>query len=262
MSFLLLFITLLFRLELLEKIKSWFEIIYMENSHELYLQDNIYYIYILPTWKFLCFTQITACRPGNLKQSDSLISVWNSFFGRAFLFFYWSIVPLQCCISFCCTTTWISYVYTCMHISPTSWPTPQLPPPIPPLYLHHRTLSWAPCVMQQLPTTYLFYTWQCIHVNATLSVHPTVTLPLCPHVCSLYICANRFISTTSLSTPYICVNICHLFFSFWLTSLCLTISRSIHTSLHGPISFFLWVSNILLYICTTSSLSVRLSMDI
>ena len=52
-----------------------------------YIRKIIYTIYILPTWNFLFFTQITACRPGNLRQSDSLISVWNSFFVRAFLFF-------------------------------------------------------------------------------------------------------------------------------------------------------------------------------
>ena len=51
--------------------------------------------------------------------------------------------------------------------------------PLPPH--HHRTLSWAPCVIQQLPTSCLFYTWLCIYVNTTLSICPTLSFPHCVH---------------------------------------------------------------------------------
>ena len=48
------------------------------------------------------------------------------------------------------------------------------------------------------------------------------------------------------------------FISFWLTSLCMAVSRSIHFSTNHPNNFFLWLSNIPLYMCTTSSLSIHL----
>ena len=41
---------------------------------------------------------------------------------------------------------------------------------------------------------------------------------------------------------------------FWLTSLSMIISRTIHVATNSIISFFLWLSSIPLYICTTSFL--------
>ena len=46
----------------------------------------------------------------------------------------------------------------------------------------------------------------------------------------------------------------YLSFSVWLPSLSLIISKSMHVAADGIISFFLWLSNIPLSMCTTSSL--------
>ena len=52
-------------------------------------------------------------------------------------------------------------------------------------------------------------------------------VPLCLH----YFSVNRFISTTFLGSIYICINIQYLFFSFGLTSLCITDCRFGHLTI-------------------------------
>ena len=62
-------------------------------------------------------------------------------------FFNWSVIALQCFVSFCCATEWISPLYNvCAPPSETSLPLPS------PTHLgHHRALNWAPCAMPQRP---------------------------------------------------------------------------------------------------------------
>ena len=68
-----------------------------------------------------------------LTGRNGLVFSWeaeNLFWLLSFNFFYWSLIALQFCVSFCCTTTWISI---CIQILPPP-PHPVLSlPSIPPL---------------------------------------------------------------------------------------------------------------------------------
>ena len=53
-----------------------------------------------------------------------------------------------------------------------------------------------------------------------------------------------------------------VFLCLTLSDLLYLIARSIYDAANGIISFFVWLNSIPLYICTKSSLSIPLSMDI
>ena len=85
----------------------------------------------------------------------------------------------------------------------------------------------------------------------------------CVYTFVLYVCVSISglqikSSIPFISVPHICVNRQYLCFSFWLTSLCMTLSRSIHGTSNDPILFLLWLCNISLYVCTRFSLSIPL----
>ena len=91
-----------------------------------------------------------------------------------------------------------------------------------------------------------------IHISVYMSIPisqfitpqppPPATFPPGVHTFVLYICVSISALQTGSSVPFfqvphICVNIRYLFFSFWLTSLCMIVSRSIHVSTNVPVSF-------------------------
>ena len=96
------------------------------------------------------------------------------------LFLNWSIIALQYFFSFCCTTTWISFMYTYipsfLSLPPTPHPTP---------LGHHRAPSWDPCAIQQLTT--ICFTHGSVYMSMRLSqfILPSLSLIPCPQVCSL-----------------------------------------------------------------------------
>ena len=82
--------------------------------------------------------------------SSALSSMYKSLccVCEGFFFFFLSIGTLQCCVSFCSTMKWISYLYTCI---PSLF---QLPPSHP-----FTSPQSSPHVIQQVPTSHLFPTW-------------------------------------------------------------------------------------------------------
>ena len=154
-----------------------------------------------------------------------------------------SIVALQCRVSFHYTAKGISAMFTCISSFFNFLPS-QL-----------TTEHWVELpVIHSRFTNYLFHKCykQCIHANVNPPINPTYSFP--PwylYICSLHLClyflfADKIIYTTFLDFTY---NVLIRYFS--LTSVCMTVSRYIHVSASGTISL-LFMANIPLYIYTTS----------
>ena len=176
-------------------------------------------------------------------------------------FFYWNIIASQCCASRWHTAKWTGRTMYPLHLEPPSHPSSCHPSG------HHRAPSWTPCTTQQPPTSHLFYAWY-VYMPMLFSqfVPPSPPLAVSASLFSVSLIAAlqiRLISTIFLDSTYICALIYEICFSIsdLLHSVWQTLGSS--TSLQmTQFHSFIWLSNIPLYMCTTSSLSIQLSMDI
>ena len=118
---------------------------------------------------------------------------------------------------------------------------------------------------------YLFYVWQWIYVSLKLLIRPTLLFPLpqlrstCPVSMSASLVLSNMYAHLYRFSRFHIYSLIYIYFSLSdLTSFCMTDSRSTYISTNDPVLFLLWLSNIPLYIliCTTSSLSVYLSLKI
>ena len=153
------------------------------------------------------------------------------------LFCNWKKTALQCCVGFCSTTTQISHNYTYI-LSLLSLLL---------LFQSHPSRS-KQCYTEtflQLSILHMrVYRCWCYFLYSSHSLLPL----LCPQVHSLHLHfysfpAHRFINTIFLDSRCIWLNIWYLFFSFWLTSLCITGSRFIHLT-RTDSNAFSWLSSI------------------
>ena len=112
---------------------------------------------------------------------------WLSF--NTFLYFYWSVVDLQCCVSFRCTAKWMSY--TCIHLFFSHID-------------HYRVLSGVPCAIQQFFSLCFMY---------------AKPLQLCPTLCKPMDCSlpgssvhgslqARILEWVAISYSVLCIVVC------------------------------------------------------
>ena len=134
------------------------------------------------------------------------------------------------------------------------YPLPLGPPSHPPhpTHLgHHSTELSSLCYTSRFPLAICFTHGSVFMSNLISQFVPPSPCPPCVHMSVLY-CSIPVLQIGSsvpfFKIPRICVNIRYLFFSFWLTSLCMTDSKSNHISKMTQFCFFLWLSNIPLYI--------------
>ena len=169
------------------------------------------------------------------------------------------------------SAVWQSESAIHIHISPYTLPlASHSHPPYPTPLGGHKAPSWSPCAMWLLPTSY--FTFGSVYMSMPFSHFvPAYPSPSpCPQVHSLhlrlYSCpAPRFFRTIFLCFCYrVHIYVLAYGIRFSLSDLLHSVWQTVGSSTSLQITqfhFFLWLSNIPLYICAPSSLFIHLSVD-
>ena len=132
---------------------------------------------------------------------------------------------------------------------------------------YYRVLSRVPYAIQQVFISHFFYIWYSVYVNLNLPIYIS-PLPAGIHKFVFYICNS---STSALQkssfVPFFIFYIQVIPYDIYLSpsDLLHSVRESLGSSMMLQMALFhsfLWLSNIPLYICTSSSLPIPLLMDI
>ena len=125
------------------------------------------------------------------------------------------------------------------------------------MFFLDSTYKWFVAVVQSIS-----HVWLWPHRLQRLQHARLPCPPLSPRVWSYSCPLSRWCCWTVSSSDAPFSFYLRIFTFVWLTSLSMIISRSIHVTPNDIISFFLWLRNIPLHICSTSSLSIHPSIPL
>ena len=144
---------------------------------------------------------VILCAPQSIVSEDTCLPLIITTFN----FFYQSIIPLQCFVSFCYTTNEVNQLY--VYLYPLSLGPLSHHPPIPPIQVTTEHRAELP-VLYSMFLLAIYFMHGSVYMSILISqfIPPSPSLP-CPHVHSLHLClyscpANRFICTIFLDSTY------------------------------------------------------------